>query len=116
MSKNVFRAEEAAEPFFLYRLTNYYYTVIGFLLVFSVAIPVSLLTRDVKEEVNLNPDTIVSYCQRFMTEDKESNKRQANGKEKEYYTIDQALNILNIGSADSCDKDKLKTYATKGDV
>lgn len=74
------------EIFFLYRITHYYYSVIGALTVFIVGIPISLLTRDdKKDKVDRK---LLSPIVRWMVPD---DKEQVN-----YYNVEKAIKILSV--------------------
>lgn len=68
------------EPFFLYRITHYYYTLIGFSLVFLIGTTTSWLFKG--DEPPVHPDLISPIAHRFLTD--ESKKLQ-------YFEVDVAL-------------------------
>lgn len=63
--------EHASEPFFLFRISHYYYTLLGATLTMSVAYAVSLFTEEEKNPVR--PEVVSSLVRRFIPKEKESN-------------------------------------------
>lgn len=73
------------EPFFIYKITYYYYTIMGFVLVFLIGIPISLLTRNKNHHVDR--DLISPVCHWLLPKEKET---------VEYYSVEQAIiNMMN---------------------
>nr|XP_022915692.1 sodium-coupled monocarboxylate transporter 2-like [Onthophagus taurus] len=75
------KLSEPEEPFVIYKVSFYFYTLFGLIIVFIVSIAVSYFT---KSDETLNKDCIAPISQRFI----KSKERPT------YYTIDKAANIV----------------------
>ncbi|XP_071056778.1 sodium-coupled monocarboxylate transporter 1-like [Onthophagus taurus] len=75
------KLSEPEEPFVIYKVSFYFYTLLGLIIVFIVSIAVSYFT---KSDETLNKDCIAPISQRFIKSEKHP---------PTYYTIDKAANI-----------------------
>lgn len=80
---------EDSEPFFLYRITFYYYTLIGVLVVFIVGLPVSWFTKKSTDKVD--QDLISPAFQWLIPKEKKI----------DYYSIDKGLNVTAVHDDDT---------------
>lgn len=77
------------EPPIIFKTSPFFYTMIGFLIVFMVGVPVSWFTNKNKSDVD--PDLISPFCRSLLP-----NKDSTTNKNSDvYYSVDTALRILN---------------------
>ncbi|XP_017772837.1 PREDICTED: sodium-coupled monocarboxylate transporter 2-like [Nicrophorus vespilloides] len=72
---NPLSQESDWEPFYLFRISFYYYTLLGLLVVFLVAIPVSKLTEDSEPKVSKK---LISPIIHFLMDEEDENENPPN--------------------------------------
>lgn len=84
---------ETYEPFFLYRISYYYYSLLGSSMVFIIGLPISYFTRKHEKPVNR---ALISPIIHWMLPKKESKDN--------YYSIDIASKIVNTNGVEKLEK------------
>lgn len=85
------------EPSFLFRITYWYYGIMGCLIVFIVGIPMSYLTKSKTDKI-VNRDLITPIMQWAL-------KDESLKQDKLYYSVDKALKIVcKDGKSYACDE------------
>lgn len=70
------------EPFFIYRISHYYYSPIGFTLMILLGTIISYFTNDEETDTVVDPDLITPCMQRFIPKE---------NKHIKYHTVENAL-------------------------